>query len=114
MANERPTISTHVLDVESGEPAVGVPVALFRLTDDGTPQLMSEHETDGDGRIRDLLGNKLVTGDYQLAFDLAAYLEEEDAFFQSLALALHIVDVTRSYHVPLLLASYGMTTYRGS
>jgi 5-hydroxyisourate hydrolase-like protein (transthyretin family) len=27
---------------------------------------------------------------------------------------LHVTDVTRSYHVPLLRSSFALTTYRGS
>lgn len=115
MADARPTISTHVLDLATGDPAPDVSVALFRLTDDGTPTLVSDLLTDEDGRIRDLLdGAALVEGDYQLAFDVGGYADEPDAFFQSAAIALRIVDVGRSYHVPLLLSPYGMSTYRGS
>lgn len=115
MAPARPTLSTHVLDLVTGEPAEGLAVTLFRLDATGAPELVSELETDGDGRIPDLLdGATLVAGDYQLAFDVAGYADEEDDFFQSVALALHIADVQRSYHVPLLLSPFGMTTYRGS
>lgn len=115
MADARPTISTHVLDLAAGEPAAGVGVALFRLADDGTPELLGERQTDADGRIGDLLdGAALTEGDYQLAFDVGAYADDPDAFFQSAAVALRITDPTRSYHVPLLLSPYGMSTYRGS
>jgi 5-hydroxyisourate hydrolase len=115
MAGAQPTISTHVLDLAAGEPAVGVGVALFRLADDGTPELLSELQTDADGRIGDLLdGEDLTEGDYQLAFDIGGYTDDPDAFFQSAALALRITDVERSYHVPLLLSPFGMSTYRGS
>jgi 5-hydroxyisourate hydrolase len=115
MAGGRPTISTHVLDLVSGAPATGVGVALFRLTDDGTPELLSELQTDGDGRIGDLMdGTELDEGDYQLAFDLGGYADDPDAFFQSAAVALRIGDATRSYHVPLLLSPFGLSTYRGS
>jgi len=115
MANARPTISTHVLDLASGSPAVGVGVALFRMADEGAPELVSDLQTDDDGRIRDLLGgSELTGGDYQLAFDIGAYVEEPDAFFQSAALALRITDTARSYHVPLLLSPFGFSTYRGS
>ena len=115
MATDRTTISTHVLDLASGAPAPGVGVALFRLADDGSPELVSELQTDADGRIRDLLdGAALLEGDYQLAFDVGAYADDPDAFFQSAAIALRIVDTDRSYHVPLLLSPYGMSTYRGS
>jgi hydroxyisourate hydrolase len=110
-----PTISTHVLDLAGGEPAVGVGVALFRLANDGRPELLSEQLTGADGRIRDLLGGAaLVEGDYQLAFDVGGYADQADPFLQSVALALHVSDASRSYHVPLLLSPYGVTTYRGS
>ena len=115
MADGRPTISTHVLDLAGGEPAAGVGVALFRLADDGTPQLVSELTTNDGGRIPDLLdGSDLEEGDYQLAFDVGGYADDPDAFFQSVAVALRVTDADRSYHVPLLLSPYGMSTYRGS
>ena len=115
MAAARPTISTHVLDLASGEPAPDVGVALFRLGDAGGPELVSEGRTDADGRIGDLLdGAPLSEGDYQLAFDVGGYAEDPDAFFQSAAVALRITDAGRSYHVPLLLSPFGMSTYRGS
>jgi len=66
-------------------------------------------------RIADLLdGSELAEGDYQLAFDIGGYADEPDAFFQSAALALRITDASRSYHVPLLLSPFGLSTYRGS
>jgi 5-hydroxyisourate hydrolase len=115
MADARPTISTHVLDLATGSPAVGVGVTLFRLDADGRPELIADERTDDDGRIRDLLdGADLVVGDYQLAFDVGAHHDDPDAFFQSAAVALRITDVSRSYHVPLLLSPYGLSTYRGS
>jgi 5-hydroxyisourate hydrolase len=115
MAATRPTISTHVLDLATGDPAPRIDVALFRLDADGRPELISELQTDADGRIRDLLdGGELVEADYQLAFDVGAYADDPDAFFQSAAFALRVTDVERSYHVPLLLSPYGMSTYRGS
>lgn len=115
MAAGRPTISTHVLDLAAGEPAAGVGIALFRLADDGSPQLLSELTTSDDGRIPDLLdGAALEAGDYQLAFDVGGFADDPDAFFQSMAVALRVTNADRSYHVPLLLSPYGMSTYRGS
>ena len=115
MADARPTISTHVLDLAAGTPASGVGVALFRLTEDGAPELVSELQTDADGRVGDLLaGGDLVEGDYQLAFDVGGYVEDLDAFFQSAAVAFRVSDTGRSYHVALLLSPYGLSTYRGS
>jgi 5-hydroxyisourate hydrolase len=107
----RPTISTHVLDTERGTPAPGVRVTLSRLDVGNGPIRMTQALTDSDGRVRDLLERPLVAGDYRLEFDVA---HEDGSFFTKIAVDLRIEDTTRSYHVPLLLAPYSMTTYRGS
>jgi 5-hydroxyisourate hydrolase len=114
VAASRPTISTHVLDLGSGEPAAGVPVALFRLADDGRPILMVEAVTDGDGRVRALLSDELTAGSYQLVFDVEAYLGDDAEFFENMAIGFRVDDADRSYHVPLLLSPFGLQTYRGS
>ena len=106
-----PTISTHVLDTERGLPAEGVRVRLFRLDVPNAPIRMTQALTDGDGRVRDLLERPLVAGDYRLEFDVG---REDDGFFRKVAVDLRIDDTARSYHVPLLLAPFSMTTYRGS
>ena len=104
-----PTISTHVLDTEGGTPAAGIHVTLYRLVDDGQPLRLTQALTDADGRVRDLLERPLTAGDYRLEFGLG-----RGGFFEKVSLDLHIADVTRSYHVPLLMAPYSITTYRGS
>jgi 5-hydroxyisourate hydrolase len=117
MADELPTISTHVLDVELGTPAVGVHVSLFKLGEDGRPIRLTQALTDGDGRIRDLLERPMSPGEYRLEFALAGrtVLEgEPERFFRRISIDLLVEDVGRSYHVPLLLAPFSMTTYRGS
>lgn len=106
-----PTISTHVLDTERGVPAAGVHVTLYRLDVAASPLRMTQALTDGDGRIRDLLERPLLAGEYRLEFDVA---HEDGSFFTRIAVDLRISDTGRSYHVPLLLAPYSMTTYRGS
>lgn len=117
MAAERPTISTHVLDLETGQPAAGFAVALFHLSQDGSPRLLAEGETDDNGRIGSLMDGDLVPGSYQLVFDVAAYYEadDEDApFFENMVIGFRVDDVERSYHIPLLLSGFGLSTYRGS
>ncbi|HEY3165486.1 MAG TPA: hydroxyisourate hydrolase [Candidatus Limnocylindrales bacterium] len=106
-----PTISTHVLDTGLGLPAEGIRVALYRLDVGAAPIRMTQALTDADGRVRDLLERPLVAGDYRLEFDIGP---EDDAFFRRVAVDLRVADTTRSYHVPLLLAPFSMTTYRGS
>jgi len=106
-----PTISTHVLDTERGVPAQGVHVSLYRVDVANGPIRMTQALTDADGRVRDLLERPLVAGDYRLEFDVA---HEDASFFTRVSVDLRIADTGRSYHVPLLLAPYAMTTYRGS
>jgi 5-hydroxyisourate hydrolase len=112
----RPTISTHVLDAERGAPAAGVHVILYKLGEDDRPIRLTQALTDSDGRIRDLLDRPMAAGDYRLEFNLATQREGEAAapFFRRLTVDLRVDDVSRSYHVPLLLSSFAMTTYRGS
>ena len=104
-----PTISTHVLDTETGLPAAGIHVTLYRLVDDGQPMRLTQALTDDDGRINDLLERPLTAGDYRLEFGLP-----RGGFFERLSLDLHVNDATRSYHVPLLMAPFSLTSYRGS
>ena len=112
-----PTISTHVLDTERGLPAVGLHVTLYKLGEDDRPIRLTQALTDDDGRVRDLLERPMSPGTYRLEFSLAGRTVGEDAderFFRRLAIDLKVEDVSRSYHVPLLLAPFSMTTYRGS
>jgi 5-hydroxyisourate hydrolase len=111
VASDRPTISTHILDTGSGAPRAGAIVRLWKLGPAEAPAiLVVEAVTDDDGRARDLLGpSALEASAYALEFDLG-----DDGFFTSLTVALRVTDPTRSYHVPLLAAPYGLSTYRGS
>ncbi len=104
-----PTISTHVLDTETGTPAEGIHVTLYRLVDDGRPMRLTQAMTDADGRVADLLERPLTVGDFRLEFGL-----KRGGFFEKVSLDIHIPDATRSYHVPLLMAPFSVTTYRGS
>ena len=112
-----PTISTHVLDAERGVPAAGIHVSLYKLGEDDRPIRLTQALTDDDGRVRDLLERPLSPGTYRLEFNLAGRTADEaddDRFFRRLSIDLRVDDVSRSYHVPLLLSPFSMTTYRGS
>jgi 5-hydroxyisourate hydrolase len=116
MTDPQPTISTHVLDTETGHPASGVHVSLYKLGEDGRPIRLTQALTDDDGRIRDLLERPMSPGDYRLEFALGGRMAGDgtERFFRRVSIDMHVEDVSRSYHVPLLLAPFGMTMYRGS
>jgi 5-hydroxyisourate hydrolase len=97
-------ISTHVLDTEQGAPGRGVGVSLYR-----GQELISHQETNEDGRIPDLSGGSdLEPGEYRLVFHIAG------GFFEQVEVTIAIPDPTVHHHVPLLLAPYSCTIYRGS
>lgn len=109
MAESRPTISTHVLDVGTGRPAVGVKVRLVRVIA-GVEAEVGKAATDHDGRIGDLLAGKaLESGDYRIRFDV-----DDGGFFRAATIDFRVTDTARSYHVPLVRAPYSLSTYRGS
>jgi 5-hydroxyisourate hydrolase len=110
MSGIEPTISTHVLDTASGRPAMGIRVSLARLVDDGAEVPAGEAVTDVDGRVRRLLEGPLTPGHYRLTF----HLGDASPFFRRVDLELRVDDADRSWHVPLLLAPYGVSSYRGS
>jgi 5-hydroxyisourate hydrolase len=107
------TISTHVLDTSLGKPAAGIRVTLRH---DGS--LLGAGETDGDGRVRNLLahGSELGEGDYTLTFAVADYFAatKRDAFYGDIAINFRVGSDVQHYHVPLLLSPFGYSTYRGS
>ncbi len=98
------SVSTHVLDTTSGQPASGLRVELHR---DGAA--VARGVTDHDGRIRQL-GRDLEPGVYRLVFETRAYAA--DAFFVRVALDVRLEE--GHTHVPLLVSRYGVTSYRGS
>jgi 5-hydroxyisourate hydrolase len=112
-------ITTHVLDTSSGRPAEGVPVVLERRAPEGHGwELVGRGVTDADGRQRELVpnGRRLAAGRYRLTFDTAAYFTRtgRQAFFPEVAVVFAIEEGDAHEHVPLLLAPYGYSTYRGS
>jgi 5-hydroxyisourate hydrolase len=106
------TLSTHVLDVERGVPAVGVPIALFA----GDKQV-AHATTDAGGRVADLAQGSLDSGTYQIVFDVAAYFATQGRaapFLQRVSIEFQTNAADPHYHVPLLLSAYACTSYRGS
>ena len=112
-----PTISTHVLDTQTGLPASGMHVIIYKLGEEDRPIRLTQALTDHDGRVRDLLERPMSPGTYRLEFNLAGSRGPgtgDDRFFRRLTVDLRVDDTSHSYHVPLLLAPFSMTTYRGS
>lgn len=112
-------ISTHVLDTATGRPVAGVPVSLARLQpgtggDEAAWTPVGSGTTDADGRIGALLpdSSALVTGRYRVRFDLEA--AGTFGWYPEVAIVVDLDAGGGHSHIPLLLAPYSYTTYRGS
>lgn len=103
------TLSTHVLDAATGQPAAGVPVRLER---DGA--VVATGVTDADGRVREL--GAVGAGTWRLVFDTGTYFAAtgQQGFYPEVAVAFTVTDPERHQHVPLLLSPFAYSTYRGS
>jgi 5-hydroxyisourate hydrolase len=112
-------LTVHVLDTARGEPAVDLPLSLFRLDDDKRTLLIVQR-TNADGRCAAplLSGDALHVGCYEVTFDIAAWRaangEAGAGFYDLIPIRFSITDATAHYHIPLLLSPFGYTTYRGS
>ena len=91
-----------MLDTSAGRPAAGIPVRLL-----AGGEVIADGITDADGRVKKLGPESLSPGDYRLEFDVAT------PFLPRVTIDFTIQDASH-YHVPVLLAPYGYTTYRGS
>lgn len=109
------TLSTHVLDIALGLPATGVNVTLLRCVGDATIPL-AQSQTDENGRIAAPFGGELEAGEYELHFAAGAYFSRSGtpSLFDVIPLRFTIAPLQQHYHLPLLLAPWGYSTYRGS
>ena len=108
------SLSTHLLDTTHGRPASGV--ALRLLDADGA--VLFAGATDADGRCQGLPAVTAVR--YRLEFAVAAYFAgqgtalSDPPFLDIITIAFGVAGHDSRYHVPLLVAPYGYSTFRGS
>jgi 5-hydroxyisourate hydrolase len=110
------TLSTHVLDTTTGLPAAGVVVRLERAESAlGLGDVLARDTTDANGRVATLAKPPLEPGIYRLVFEVESYFGSRgiESFYPEIMIRFRI-ETERHYHVPLLLAPFGYTTYRGS
>jgi 5-hydroxyisourate hydrolase len=105
------SISTHVLDATTGQPAAGLELVLSRQ-DGGRWRELARRRTDVDGRVPDLAG-ETAAGVYRITFETEAYLQVE-TFYPEIVVIFRITGPAGHHHVPLLLSPYAYSTYRGS
>jgi 5-hydroxyisourate hydrolase len=115
------TLSTHVLDTSRGTPARNVVVDLHILRN-GERRLLKTAATNQDGRTDEALlsGERIEPGVYELTFHAGDYFRSagteltDPPFLDEVVVRFGIANGAGNYHVPLLLAPYSYSTYRGS
>jgi 5-hydroxyisourate hydrolase len=109
------SLSTHVLDTASGQPARGMTFSLWQ-----GDALLYEGATNDDGRCPELgEGRLLAAGAYRLQFHVADYFRAQrvalpDPPFLGIVSIDFGIAGEGHYHVPLLVSPFAYSTYRGS
>jgi 5-hydroxyisourate hydrolase len=109
-------ITTHILDTSKGKAAEGVIIILYGGENDEWTEL-ARGKTNTDGRITDWLNKDdlLKYGIYKMRFETKDYFDKNQikTFYPYIEIIFEI-ESGQHYHIPLLLNSFGYTTYRGS
>jgi 5-hydroxyisourate hydrolase len=102
-------LTTHVLDIARGRPAAGVAITLVR-----EDEVIATAVTNADGRAT--LLDALDAGVYELRFAVGDYFAAgaELPFLDVVPVRFGISDADAHHHVPLLVAPWAYSTYRGS
>ena len=114
-------LTTHTLDLLSGGPAAGMRVAFYAEVD-GSYRLRMRVATNAEGRTDAPLldAAAMAVGRYQLVFHMGEYFAARGValpsprFFDQVVVRFAIADAREHYHVPILVAPWGYTTYRGT
>ena len=111
----RDFLTIHVLDTVSGRPAAGMGLVLRR---DGVAQPLAERTTNQDGRCDTPLleGAAFAPGAYEVTFAVEAWRSSlaDPGFYDRITIRFVVPASPGHIHIPLLLAPYGYSTYRGS
>lgn len=108
------SLSSHVLDLQTGRPAQGVKATLYALD---SAQALATGITDEDGRIKTWSPALMLdSGDYQLIFDTGAWYaaQSQATLYPRVQISFSVQSGQPHYHIPLLLSPFGYSTYRGS
>ena len=115
-------VTTHVLDVTSGQPAEGVRAELYELVGGSERKLVVEVLTNADGRTDKPLmsAEQARAGRFELIFHAGDYFRRRRAeladppFLDVIPIRFGVADPQAHYHVPLLVSPWSYSTYRGS
>ncbi|HEH5309343.1 TPA: hydroxyisourate hydrolase [Campylobacter coli] len=113
-------LSTHILDINSGQSASNVKVELYNLDQNRQWVKISEKFTKKNGRIADFLPYEKTEnrsfGVYKLKFYTKDYYisHKVDSFYPFVEVSFELLKDQKHYHIPITLSPFGYLTYRGS
>ncbi|EIJ6832815.1 hydroxyisourate hydrolase, partial [Campylobacter coli] len=113
-------LSTHILDINSGQLASNVKVELYNLDQNRQWVKISEKFTKKNGRIADFLPYEKTEnrsfGVYKLKFYTKDYYisHKVDSFYPFIEVSFELLKDQKHYHIPITLSPFGYSTYRGS
>lgn len=115
-------ISSHVLDTARGVPAAGIRIVIMKPSagEDDVDALnvsyekLTEAVTNSDGRAN--LFFDIQPGIYKVVFFTQSYFDSFGTinFYPKVEITVRVADISKHYHIPLLLSPFGYSTYRGS
>lgn len=128
----KPPVTCHVLDTTIGRPAPNVNCTLLHYPpapDSPAPTTLATGRTNADGRVTawssdsgeepPLLRPLVASGGvFKIRFEVGEYFARtgQETFFPFVEVSFRVPATGGSehYHIPLLLAPWGFSTYRGS
>lgn len=110
-------LSTHVLDLTTGRPAVGMRIELWK--NDGKHTMLKAVTTNANRPHQRSAPRRRRDGHQQLelVFFVKDYFVthlEDSPFLDRVPVRFAIADAVAGYHVPLLVTPWAYSTYRGS
>ena len=113
-------LTTHVLDIYSGKPGMGIKVDLYHIQNNKREKLKSV-TLNNDGRADNPLieGSDFKEAQYELIFFVGDYFKKitevpKIPFLDDVVIRFGISNPKEHYHVPLLVSPWSYSTYRGS
>lgn len=111
-------LSTHILDINSGQPASNVKVELYNLDQNRQWVKISEKIYKKNSRIADFLPYEKTEnrsfGVYKLKFYTKDYYisHKVDSFYPFVEVSFELLKDQKHYHIPITLSPFGYSTYR--
>jgi 5-hydroxyisourate hydrolase len=115
------SVTTHVLNLMSGQPAAGMTIELAAV-EGGMRRPVVKTTTNRNGRCEGALleGERFVAGVWQLEFHVAEYFTAQGVpladppFLDVVIVRFSVAKPGEHHHIPLLVTPWSYSTYRGS